>query len=196
MREASLAAPDHLLGWCGFTPPDLEGEDPEILYDLARGFWKMGLAQEAARAAIAWFFANTSHQGDSAIVFAGLNPTSLKVMAKLGMTHRGTLDFKDFVPDAERARDLLDYELWRLGAYAGDDPHLVLQQAPFRAGQLVAAGVAQAGAIESALHEALDGQARYAGLEDAELRIRTAFREGMAQSHRDWYYLSKSTWCG
>ena len=76
----------------------------------------MGLAQEAARAVIAWFFANTSHQGDSAIVFAGLNPASLKVMAKLGMTHRGTLDFKDFVPDAERARDVLDYELWRLGA--------------------------------------------------------------------------------
>ena len=193
-REASLAAPDRLLGWCGFTPPDLEGEDPEILYGLARGVWRLGLAQEAARAAIDWFFANTPHQGVSAIVFAALNPASVQVMARLGMTHRGTMDFKDFVPDAERMRDVLDYEVWRLGAGAGGDPELLLWQAPFRAGQIAATGIAPAEAIESALCRSIAGQACYAALEDPEARVRTAFREGMAQSHMDWYHLSRSAW--
>ena len=193
-REASLAAPDRLLGWCGFTAPDLDGEDPEILYGLARAVWRLGLAQEAARAAIDWFFANTPHQGVSAIVFAALNPASVQVMARLGMTRRGTMDFKDFVPEAERAHDVLDYELWRLGACAGDDPELVLRQAPFRAGQLVAAGIAEAEAVESALREAAAGQAHYAAFDDLEARVRAAFREGMAQSHMDWYHLSRSAW--
>ena len=74
---------DHvLIGWCGFAAPDI-GEDPEILYGLAPHCWGRGLAQEMVRAAIDWLFAETPHQGVSAVIFGRLNAASAAIAGKL-----------------------------------------------------------------------------------------------------------------
>ena len=51
-RDDTIAPPGKAIGWCGFVPPDIDAEEPEILYGLVRDVWGMGLGQEAARAAI------------------------------------------------------------------------------------------------------------------------------------------------
>ena len=112
---------ERLIGWCGFTEPDV-GEDPEILYGLARDCWGRGLASEAAAASIDWLFAHTKAGDVSALIMARLNPGSLKVTERLGFTRRGTMSFADFLPDPVLAEDVLDYEIWRLGIGETLDP--------------------------------------------------------------------------
>ena len=199
-RGHGIAPPGTLLGWCGFTEPDLEGEDPETLYGLARACWGQGLASEAARAALAWFFEATDYPGVAATISARLNPGSARVVRKLGMTQRGTMAFSDFLPDPDLARDVLDYEIWRLGEGPSDDPEALLEQAPFRAGQIVATGCAAPEEVEQALLAAALGRqdlAQRAGLNSAgalEHQVREAFREGRAQAWMDRYHLSRDSW--
>ena len=113
-RSDGVMSAGGLLGWCGFAAPDI-GEDPEILYGLAPQCWGSGLAQEMVRAAIGWLFAETPHQGVSAVIFGRLNPVSAAIAGKLGMTKRGTMAMNVFLPDLALARDVLEYEIWRLG---------------------------------------------------------------------------------
>ncbi len=195
-RDGGLASPGRLLGWCGFAAPDLEGHDPEILYGLSRAFWGRGLAREAAETAIAWLFGHTQAPGLSALIFGRLNPGSLKVTGKLGMTLRGTMPFKDFMADEALALEVLDYEIWRLGEGPCDDPAALVFQAPYKAGQVVGAGFAEPAAAEAALCDAARsrGGLANAGPADRGRRVRAAFREGMAESHVDWYHLTRDAW--
>ncbi|MCP4319415.1 MAG: GNAT family N-acetyltransferase [Hyphomicrobiales bacterium] len=72
-----------LLGWCGFAKPDI-GEDPEILYGLAPAAWGIGLATEAAGAAIEWLFGKTGQSGVSAVIFHRLNAKSITIVKTFG----------------------------------------------------------------------------------------------------------------
>jgi hypothetical protein len=185
-----------LLGWCGFTAPETEGHDPEILYGLARAFWGRGLAREAAEVAMAWLFGHTGAAGLSALIFGRLNPGSLKVTEKLGMTLRGTMPFKDFMADEALAREVLDYEIWRLREGPCDDLEALVFQAPYKAGQVVGAGFAEPAAAEAALCDAARGRDGFAITDPADLthRVRAAFGQGMAESHVDWYHLTREAW--
>ncbi len=187
------------IGWCGFCEPDV-GTDPEILYGLARDRWGQGLAREAAAAAIDWLFANTGSDGVSAMIMGRLNPGSLKVTERLGFVRRGTMGFADFLPDPGLARDVLDYEIWRLGEGAALDPEALIFQAPYKAGQIAAIDGAIDGAGEAATLAALSAAARqrsdFAGLDTEALdeRVASAFRRGLAESHVDWYHLPRERW--
>ncbi len=178
------------------TAPEAEGHDPEFLYGLARAFWGQGLASEAAEAAIAWLFWHTQAPGLSALIFGRLNPGSLKVTEKLGMTLRGTMSFKDFMADEALALEVLDYEIWRLREGPCDDPGALVFQAPYKAGQVVGAGFAEPAAAEAALCDAARSRGGLANAGPADLgrRVRAAFREGMAESHVDWYHLTREAW--
>ncbi len=147
------------LGWCGFAAPDI-GEDPEILYGLAPQCWGSGLAQEMVRAAIGWLFAETPHQGVSAVIFGRLNPVSAAIAGKLGMTKRGTMAMKDFLPDLALARDVLEYEIWRLGYGRTRDAEALLFQAPFKGGQIASLRLADLVAVEQLFCDAARGAGR------------------------------------
>lgn len=83
-----------LIGWCGVirgrTGP-VEGK-AEIGWRLASDCWGQGYASEAARAALAWAFANLPDEAVYAITSLG-NRRSRAVMERLGMVHRAELDF-------------------------------------------------------------------------------------------------------
>ena len=183
-----------MIGWCGFAEPDFEGEDPEILYGLAREAWGQGLGSEAARAALAWYFGETELPSVSALIFRRLNPGSLKVAERLGMRFVGTRPYKDFMTDETLTREVLDYEIWRLREGPCLDPRALLFQAPYKAGQLVATGVAEAAAVETALTDAALARASFVKAEPGELKaqVRHAFRAGLAESHVDHYQLTRA----
>jgi RimJ/RimL family protein N-acetyltransferase len=184
-----------LLGWCGFAPPDI-GDDPEILYGLAPQCWGRGLAQEMARAAIGWLFVKTAHAGASAVIFGRINPVSAAIAAKLGMRKRGTMAMPDFLPDLKLARDVLDYEIWRLGHGRTRDVEALLFQAPYKGGQIASLKLADPGSFEQTFCEAARERQDYASVERAELdrRVCAAFRQGMEEPSLDWYHLDRKDW--
>jgi RimJ/RimL family protein N-acetyltransferase len=186
---------DQLAGWCGFAPPDI-GEDPEILYGLAPSYWGRGLAQEAARAAIDWLLAETRHGGVSAVVFGRLNPISVAIVCKLGMTRRGTMSIPDFLPDRDLAADVLDYEIWRLASGRSRDLEALVFEAPFKGGQIATLNIREPASVEQAFRDAARSRDDFAAMGRADLdrRVHEAFRQGMAEPHLDWYHLDRKDW--
>ncbi len=194
-RDEAVAPEGTLLGWCGFGEPDI-GEDPEILYGLAPVYWGRGLAQEAARAAIGWLFAETDCGGVSAIIFGRLNPASVAIIRKFGMTKRGTMSMEDFMPREELARDVLDYEIWRLAEGRATDAEALLFQAPYKGGQIASLGFADLGRVERDFCAAARAREDYAALatEELERRVNEAFRLGLSENRLDWYHLPRAAW--
>ena len=195
VKSREQVAPGALLGWCGFAEPDI-GEDPEILYGLAPNCWGRGLGQEAARAAVDWLFATTPHGGVSAVIFGRLNPVSVAIVGKLGMVRRGTMSMPDFLPDRVLAKDVLDYEIWRLASGRTRDPEALLFQAPYKGGQLATLDLGVPAEVEQAFCDAARGRDDFAHVAPAELdrRVRDAFRQGMAEPHLDWYHVARADW--
>jgi ribosomal-protein-alanine N-acetyltransferase len=76
-----------LIGFCGLRRID-EGEAIEILYGLLPGFWKRGLATEAAQAVLRFGF---EHLGLEEILAGAdfANAASLRCMQRLGMSDAG-----------------------------------------------------------------------------------------------------------
>jgi RimJ/RimL family protein N-acetyltransferase len=188
LREAEFGA---LLGWCGFAEPDI-GSDPEVLYGLAPACWGRGLATEAATAAIDWLFRETAEAGVSAVIFGRLNAASATVLRKLGMRLVGTMAMAEFLPDRKLARSVVDYETWRLGQGASNDPDALLFQAPFKAGQ-IATLLDEPSAIEWALCHAALQRPDYGDIPPGSLarRVREAFRAGMSEPSLDWYHVGR-----
>lgn len=84
------------LGFCGLRIGGHAGtpviDELEIGWRLARPFWGRGYALEAARASIAWGWANTRARRIAAWTVPANTP-SWGLMLRLGMTHRSDLDF-------------------------------------------------------------------------------------------------------
>jgi len=79
--------PGALIGFCGLRRID-GGEDVEVLYGLLPGFWKQGLATEAAQAVLRFGFEQVGLEQ----IFAGAdldNAASLRCMQRLGMSDAG-----------------------------------------------------------------------------------------------------------
>lgn len=186
-RDGALAPAGEVIGWCGFAAPDLEGEDPEILYALRADSRGKGLAREAARAAIDWFFAQTAFPGVSAIISTRLNPHSAKVVTKLGFVRRGTMRFADFLPEPGLADDVLDYELWRLRFHPSEDPLRHALEIAYRAGQLATCGTRDPEIVFVGLRQVVASTL-------VEPQLRAAFQEGQANAVMDWYHLLRAAW--
>lgn len=184
-----------LFGWCGFAAPDI-GADPEILYGLAPDCWGKGLAQEAVRAAIDWLFAETPHQGVSAVIFRRINLVSVAIAGKLGMAKRGTMAMNVFLPDLALARDVLEYEIWRLGHGRTRDAEALLFQAPYKGGQTASLRLADLVAVEQLFCDAARARAEFAPFDRAqtERRVRDAFRQSVSEPTLDWYHLERENW--
>jgi RimJ/RimL family protein N-acetyltransferase len=185
-----------LLGWCGFAEPDIEGHDPEILYGFGPQHWGQGFAQEAARGAIDWLFRETGEAGVSAIIFGKLNPVSVALTAKFGMTKRGTMAMAEFLTDPKRAQDIVDYELWRLAEGTTRDPVALLFQAPFKGGQFSTLYAGDKDAIAQAFCDAARRRADFTSMNAAERdrHVRAAFQQGVAEPSLDWYHVARAAW--
>jgi ribosomal-protein-alanine N-acetyltransferase len=88
---APIESDDQLIGWIGLTP--LEGHSyTQLLYGLARKYWGQGLATEAAATMMRYAF-QRMHLGELVAVVNPENVASRKLLAKIGMTPRGHLNW-------------------------------------------------------------------------------------------------------
>ncbi|MFM7350095.1 MAG: GNAT family N-acetyltransferase [Erythrobacter sp.] len=91
-------ATGELVGHCGlrhvFHPLAPNPQDHEIGWLVREDRWRMGYAEEAMRAVIDWAF--TVHRVPLLVALTSeANEGSWRLMAKLGMTRRPALDFRD-----------------------------------------------------------------------------------------------------
>lgn len=106
-QQALLAARGHcfwaleakaaggFVGFCGVQPGPADtpiAGQAEVGWRLARAYWGRGLAREAAEAAQAWLWINTTEPLAAAITVAD-NVRSRKLMERLGMTRFPDEDF-------------------------------------------------------------------------------------------------------
>lgn len=194
-RRPQGAPAGPIVGWCGLIAT-AHGETPEILYGFSRALWGGGLATEAAAATIAWAFDAGICDGIDAVIFGPLNPGSSAVARKLGMQHRGTMRFDAFLPDSQLGRDVLDYEIWRLRDGACLDVRSLLFQAPFKAGLIVSAGVADKAETLAALLAAAKARPGRADVAETEIDglVGAAFRRGVTECDLDVYHLARTAW--
>ena len=184
-----------LFGWSGLTATS-HGDTPEILYGLARSHWGTGLATEAAESMVDWAFSNRLCDAVNAIIFGRLNPGSAAVAKSLGMKLTHKMTFSDFLPDEALGRDVLQYEIWRLREGSCLNYRTLLFQAPYKAGLIVSAGVADEHAsLETLIAAALDRK-DHDGLNVRHIRelVRQAFRSALTEPELDVCHLSRQDW--
>jgi RimJ/RimL family protein N-acetyltransferase len=190
--NAGIDTAGTLIGWCGFTPPDL-GTEPELLYGLAPHFWGIGLAREAAEAALAWLFEQRPQgrpvTGATAVIFGEVNPASTALIQKLGFARKGRMAMADMLTDRGLADDVIAYEIWRLGKSRCAAPEALLFECPFKAGQIASLFPWKQHVIADALRTAASRRRDLPEIDQAErmMRVRIAFEEGLAKPHLDWW---------
>lgn len=85
-----------LIGFCGLRRGGHAGtpvpDELEIGWRLARAAWGQGFAREAAEASLAWGWDNTAADRIAAWTVPA-NTASWGLMVRIGMVHRGDLDF-------------------------------------------------------------------------------------------------------
>jgi len=104
-----------LIGWCGLIRGTVGpiADKLEIGWRLASHRWGHGFATEAARATLAWAFANCDEDAVWAIT-AQTNARSRAVMERLGMNHCSEADFDHpSVPEGDPLRRHVLYRLAR-----------------------------------------------------------------------------------
>jgi hypothetical protein len=112
------------------------------------------------------------------------------------MVKRGTMAMNAFLPDPALARDVLEYEIWRLGHGRTRDAEALLFEAPYKGGQIASLELADMAAVEQLFRDAARGRAEFASRDGAatERRVRDAFQQGVAEPWLDWYHLGRADW--
>ena len=197
-REPSVAPRDKLLGWCGFTPPDDDDPDPEILYAIRETYRGTGLASEAARHAIAWLFSTTQYQGVTAVISTPLNPGSVNVVTKLDLRYRQRMPFSLFLSGGELADEVVEYEIWRLAYGPQENLGHLIEQVAFRVGQVSTVTSLSAEEILKSLEDALLKRCEQQDTDRERGQYQTvlssSFSRGRNDAYMDCYYVTKEEW--
>lgn len=197
-RESDLAPPERLLGWCGFIPPDGDDPDPEILYAIRDDYRGIGLASEAARHVISFLFDTTPYQGVTAVISTPLNPGSVNVVTKLGMSYRIRMGFSLFLSGNELADEVAEYEIWRLAYGPMEDLDNLIEQVAFRAGQLSTVTSLPTQQILDFLSESLLKRYMQGGSvkerDHHQTTLSKVFNRGCNDAYMDCYHVTREQW--
>jgi RimJ/RimL family protein N-acetyltransferase len=181
-RYGQFGDAGRMIGFCGADEPlPLGGEGPEIYYAFGRETWGQGTGTEIAGALIDHLFQNLGVSAVEALVLAGLNAASGRLLEKLGMTLVGRYPLVEYVGD--ESGPTIRYELWRVETASPENARSNLEEAAFKIGQFVAAGAASEKDVFEALREAAvaNGLAAGEGAEVVDRVIESSMRGGMAE---------------
>ena len=155
-HSGTLAKPDVLLGVAGADePPPAVGEGPESYYFFAQQVWGKGVASEAMSAVCAYLFETIQVAAVEALIFAELNPGSVRLAMKLGMRSVGRVHLIGHHLSKERAFESIAFDLWRVRTSSPTRARDTLEEAAFRIGQLIGEGVSnKPAATDALLHSA------------------------------------------
>lgn len=163
-RTGELGVTDALVGLVGANEPHPEmGEGPEIDYFLAPHVWGKGIGSEAVRRLCDYLFGVVGLPALEALVFAELNPASVRLAEKVGMRFVGRLPLVGHYLTQQRARETMEFDVWRVREASAQRAGEVLSEAAFRIGQLLAEGVwsrkeAISGLFDASNHAGFDGK--------------------------------------
>lgn len=139
---SEFGGPDALVGLVGANEPHpVMGEGPEIDYFLTPHVWGKGIGSEAVRRMCDYLFGVIGVPALEALVFAELNPASVRLAEKVRMRFVGRLPIVGHHLSEERARETMEFDIWRVREAPRQRAKEVLGEASFRVGQLLAEGV-------------------------------------------------------
>ena len=152
-RVGAFGEAGQFVGFCAADEPlPLGGLGPEIYYAFKKKTWGNGVASEVVNAVIGYLFDDRGADAIEALVLAGLNPASTRLVEKLGMRLVGRYPFAEYA--GEECGPTIRYELWRAETAAAPSARQNLEEAAFKIGQFVADGAASKDEMIVALHEA------------------------------------------
>ena len=105
-------------------------------------------------------FERLNAQALEALIFAELNPGSVRLAEKLGMTLIGRVPIVGHHLTERRARETQDFDLWRLEHTPPDQSQRTLEEAAFRIGQFLGEGIGSRAEMTEALLAAAGGSNR------------------------------------
>jgi RimJ/RimL family protein N-acetyltransferase len=160
-RQGEFGTAGALIGLVGADkPPPVIGEGPEIYYFFARHVWGRRVGGEAVLRMCDYLFGVVGLPALEALVFAELNPASVRIAEKLGMRLVGRSPLVGHHLNERRARETMKFDIWRVRQTSPSRSKEILGEATFRLGQLLAEG---AWSSEEALPSLLDA-CEHAGL--------------------------------
>ena len=143
---------DRLLGLVAADDPiDDLGQGPEIFYLFAPETWGQGIGSEATALMCDHLFERLKAPALEALIFAELNPGSVRLAEKLGMTAIGRVPIVGHHLDETRARETQAFDLWYLEQAAPADLPQVARHAAFRIGQFLGEGIGSQAELTQAL---------------------------------------------
>ena len=132
-RLVGVAGADH--------PPPAVGEGPECYYFVERSAWGRGVASEVMQTICTYLFGTLDVPAVEALIFAELNPGSVRVAEKLGMEPVGRVPLLGHHVNEDEALETIEFDVWRLRTSPPECAHETLTEAAFRIGQFVGEGV-------------------------------------------------------
>jgi len=117
---AERKADGAFIGTCGIGAPRAPSHEYEIGWRFLRAAWGQGYATEAARASLAWAWANLATPTIVAITVLA-NVASWRVMEKIGMTRHPEEDFDH--PDLPAGDPLRAHILYRIHRPTSETAH-------------------------------------------------------------------------
>ena len=171
-----------MIGFCGADEPlPLGGEGPEIYYAFGRETWGHGTGTEVAGAVVDHLFQKLGVCAVEALVLAGLNAASGRLLEKLGMTLIGRYPLVEYVGD--ESGPTIRYEVWRVETASPEKARPNLEEAAFKIGQFVAAGAASKKDVVEALREATvaSGLVAREGVDAVDRVIESSIHGGIAE---------------
>ena len=200
-RKDQSDLPDGLLGivWVDEPGHDEEEDWVEVGYAITPTAWGKGLVTEAVRAVLDFVFSTTSAPGVDAMIFAELNPGSVRVIEKLGGDFIGRQSIDDYM-----GRDWMTkthhMDLWII-EHAGDPSHIgprstedFIQDAVFRIGQFIEEKFLTKDEAMSRINAALDKNANVTRDAKMDQLVDKALEAGINAPGWAQYRIHRETW--
>ena len=132
-RDDVFGLPERFLGFFAADRPlQRGGLGPEIYYAFKQETWGQGVASEVVGAAVRHLFEARGAAAVEALVLAGLNPASTRLLERLGMGLVGRYPLAEYVGKA--CGETIAYELWRVETAAPESAEKCLKEAAFKIG--------------------------------------------------------------
>ena len=142
-REDSFGVPKRFVGFFAADEPlPIGGLGPEVYYAFRKEAWGKGVASEIVYRVIEHLFNDQGVNAIEALVLAGLNPASTRLLEKLGMSLVGRYSLAEYT--GEECGPTIRYELWRVETASPQNAQQNLEEAAFKIGQFVADAVTSA----------------------------------------------------
>lgn len=154
-RDGRFGEADGFIGFCAVDEP-LEhiGHGPELYYAFRRETWGKGVATEIVGAVLRHLFQRGDIAAVEALVLAGLNQASRRLLENLGMRVVGRYPHVAYAES--QCVPTVRYEVWRVTMAPPSRALSCLEEAAYKIGQFVAEGVGSKEAVAASLSAAAE----------------------------------------